>query len=76
MVINPPRRPKGPAKPHSVEQAEGFFRVTSGSSGTIYRIVLDGETLICPCEGFRNRQKCSHIDAVLSTLKERGDPSA
>lgn len=58
---------------HRVEpRAAGYFLVTSGTSGKVYRVNTDGE---CECPGYRGRMRCSHLDAVLvfaaDVLKQR-----
>lgn len=49
----------------------GYYAVTSGRSGRVYHVTpLGGPAATCtgadggPCEGFRRRGTCSHIDAV------------
>jgi hypothetical protein len=57
------RRPRPPKPTHAVERKveTGEFIVTSGRSGETYIVSLEPA---CTCEGFRNRRKCSHVDAA------------
>ena len=74
MVMS--RRPRPPKPVHKVEKAEGqtiLYIVTSGRSGEKYNVTLDlsVEPVVtgCGCEGFRNRRTCSHVDAVLDSIR-------
>jgi len=61
MVMRPEK------KPHVVEAHEGgFFRVTSGTSGTVYTI--EAKAPKCTCMGFQKRASCSHLDAVVKAM--------
>jgi hypothetical protein len=56
-------------KPHVVTvNPAGFYEVTSGRSGKVYRVVpwATGTGADCPCEGYRHRGECGHVDAVIA----------
>lgn len=47
---------------HKVEaNPGGWFDVTSGNSGTVYRVYTDGR---CTCEAGQHWQPCTHVLAV------------
>ena len=54
------------AAQHKVEPAVGYYRVTSATSGNVYKVVpLGGPDAACQCERYRRTgQACSHIGAV------------
>lgn len=54
-----------PAAAHKVEAIDGHFIVTSGRSGSMYRVTpLGGDRADCTCEAGRHGRACSHVAAV------------
>ena len=56
----------GRASLHTVEPGEGYFLVTSASSGRVYRVVpFGGFSALCTCKWAHYRSEpCSHVLAV------------
>lgn len=77
MVMLPKRQKRQVERlPHKVQltgQGDGHVAtVVSSNSGTEYRILADGKTLLCPCTGFTNRRKCSHVDDYKAEVTASG----
>lgn len=57
-----------------IQRHGDFWRVPSQSSGAIYTIRMEGDSLICSCPDYEtSRLPCKHVFAVIFTIeRERG----
>ena len=64
------------ARIHSVTQvSDREFDVTSGNSGTVYRVDLDNQRNMCECKWaqYHRPSMCSHVIAVITYVEaQRG----